>query len=443
MTSKVLNTISKQNMLSDCNTLGVGLSGGADSVCLCHILLKNKEQLGIKEIKAIHIHHGIRGAEADRDFEFVRNFCNENRIEFISFKADVPAEAEKTGESIEECARRIRYDFFEKSGCDKIATAHNLNDNMETFIFNLSRGASLSGLCGIPYIRDIYIRPLLDCTRAEIENYINENSLDYVTDSTNLCDDYTRNKIRHNILPQLFELNPAFDKAFAKCNASLNMSKDYILSNAQELLQKSRRENYFDCEIFENCDLALKYQIISLILKEQNAKNISREHLDSVLNIIRNGGTANVGGNVVINAERKRLFFGKTEHLGFFEVKLDLTQKEIDTPTGKLTVNVIVKKDLQILNKQDIDKLIDCDKISNDVVLRNRLEGDSYKLPGRPQKTLKKLFNENKVTLCDREKMVILADNENIIWTEYFGVAEKYKATAKTGKYLQIKRVGK
>lgn len=443
MTGKVLNTISKHNMLSDCNTLGVGLSGGADSVCLCHILLKNKEQLGIKNLKAIHIHHGIRGDEADRDLEFVRNFCEKNEIDFISFKADVPAEAEKTGESLEECARRIRYGFFEKSGCDKIATAHNLNDNMETFIFNLSRGASLSGLCGIPYTRDIYIRPLLDCTRAEIENYISENSLDYVTDSTNLCDDYTRNKIRHNILPLLFELNPSFDKAFLKCNDSLNMSKDFILSMARELLEKSRCDGYFDCIVFENCNLAVKYQIISLILKEQNAKNISREHLDSVLNIIQNGGTANLGGNITVNVERKHLYFGEAEHFEYFRQKLDLMQKEADTPIGKFSVNLFVKKDLQFLNKQDIDKLIDCDKISNDVILRNRIEGDSYKLPKRPQKTLKKLFNENKVTLCDREKMAILADNEKIIWTEYFGVAEQYKATTKTEKYLQIKRVGK
>ncbi len=443
MTSKVLNTISKHNMLSECNTLGIGLSGGADSVCLCHILLKNKEHLGIKNLKAIHIHHGIRGNEPDRDLEFVRSFCEKNGVEFISYKANVPEEAEKTGESIEECARRIRYDFFEKSCCDKIATAHNMNDNMETFVFNLSRGASLSGLCGIPYIRDIYVRPLLDCTRNEIEEYIRENNLDYVTDSTNLCDDYTRNKIRHNILPQLFELNPAFDKAFSKCNDSLNMSRNYILSNARNLLEKSRCDGYFDCTVFEQCHTALKYQIISLILKEQNAKNISREHLESVLGIINNGGTANVGGNVTVNVNRNHLFFGEIEHFDFFEKKIDLTQEKIETPIGNFSINVLVKKDLQILNKQDIDKLIDCDKISNDVILRNRREGDSYKLPVRPSKTLKKLFNENKVPLCDREKMAILADNDNIIWTEYFGVAERYRVTAKTKKCLKIERVGK
>ena len=129
-------------------------------------------------LKAIHIHHGIRGKEADRDLEFSKGLCEKLGVSFETHYVNVPHEAEKTGEGIEECARRVRYSIFENSKCDKIATAHNMNDNMETFIFNLSRGASLSGLCGIPYVRDnFYIRPLLDCTRVEIEEYLKSNNL--------------------------------------------------------------------------------------------------------------------------------------------------------------------------------------------------------------------------------------------------------------------------
>ncbi len=443
MTNKVLKTISEHNMLSDCEVLGVGLSGGADSVCLAHMLLKNKDHLGFKRLKAIHIHHGIRGEEADRDMEFVSKFCKQNGIEFVSYKADIPAEAEKTGESLEECARRIRYDFFAMSGCDKIATAHNLNDNMETVIFNFTRGASLSGLCGIPYTRGIYIRPLLDCTRNEIENYIKQNNLNFVTDSTNLCDDYTRNKIRHNILPKLFEINPSFDKSFIKCNDSLNMSKDYIMSNAYEFAEKAKCEDYYDCTVFKDCHDALKYQIVSLIFKDQNVKNISREHLDLVLKIIKTGGSASICGNVIVNVERNRMFFGKQKRTEFYCEKADFTKGNIKTPTGDFCINILVKKDLQNLNKQDMDKLIDYDKISNDVFIRNRLEGDRYKQPNRPSKTLKKLFNENKVLLSDREKMLIIEDCQGIVWTEYFGVSQRCKADNKTEKYISIKRVGK
>ncbi len=443
MTDKVLRTIEECQMLSVCDTLGIGLSGGADSVCLAHILSDNKEKLGIKRLVGIHIHHGIRGEEADRDLEFSRRFCEKNGIEFVSYYVNVPAEAEKTGESIEECARRIRYDCFEKSGCDKVATAHNLNDNMETFIFNLTRGASLSGLCGIPYVRDIYIRPLLKCSREEIEEYIRDKALSYVVDSTNLSDDYTRNKIRHNILPLLFELNPSFDKAFAKCIDSLMISKDFITESAIDIVAKSRQDGYYDCTVFANCHKSLKYQVVSLILKEQNAKNISREHIEAVLGIIEKNGSANVGGNIKANVERKKLYFGEIDKAEYFETPIELNEGLISTPIGDFFIHILGEKDLQNFNKQDIDKFIDYDKISNSAVVRNRRDGDGCQLPNRPNKSFKKLFNESQISVCERDRMLILSDDNGILWTEFFGVSNYGKPQKNTKKFIKISRVGK
>ncbi len=443
MTDKVLKTIEDCQMLSGCHTLGIGLSGGADSVCLAHILSENKEKLGIKTIKGIHIHHGIRGDEADRDLEFSREICEKLGIDFVSYYIDVPAEAEKTGESLEECARRMRYDCFEKAGCDKVATAHNLNDNMETFIFNLVRGASLSGLCGIPYIRDIYIRPLLNCSREEIEQYISSNHLTYVTDSTNLNDDYTRNKIRHNILPLFFELNPSFDKSFVKCLESLKLSKDFINESAENLFTQSRCDGYYDCNVFADCHQALKYQVIALILKENNAKDVSREHINAVLGIMENGGSINVAGNVIVNVERKKLFFGENQKTEYFEIPLIIEKKTISTPIGDYEIEILDKKDLQIVNKQDINYYIDCDKISNGVILRNRRDGDEYQLPNRPNKSFKKLFNENKISVSKRDRMLILSDNNGIMWTEFFGVSKNCKINDNTKKIVKISKVGK
>lgn len=443
MTDKVLKTIEDCQMLSGCQILGVGLSGGADSVCLAHILSQNKEKLGLKTIKGIHIHHGIRGDEADRDLEFSRNFCEKYGLEFVSYYVDIPAEAKKTGESIEECARRIRYDCFSKSGCDKVATAHNLNDNIETFVFNLTRGASLSGLCGIPYERDIYIRPLLKCSRDEIEKYNSQNQLTYVTDSTNLSDDYTRNKIRHNILPLLFELNPSFDKSFVKCIDSLYLSKDFISENAYELVEKSRCDGYFDCNVFEDCHDAVKYQAISLILKEQNAKNINRDNIETILNVMKTRGCVNIGGNVKANVERNKLYFGETTKTDYFEIPIEIKDSLISTPVGDYLINIFNKKDLQNFNKQDIDKFIDCDKISNSAVVRNRSDGDGYQLPGRPNKSFKKLFNENKVLVGERGKMLVLSDDNGIVWTEFFGVSKLCKVDKNTEKFIKISKVGK
>ncbi len=443
MTDKVIKTILEHQMIFKGDTVGVGLSGGADSVALFSILANNKDLLGIEKLVGIHIHHGIRGDEADRDLEFSKKLCEKFNTKCVYYYVNVPAEAQKSGESIEECARRIRYDCFLQSGLDKIATAHNLNDNMETVIFNLSRGSSLNGLCGIPYIRDNkFIRPMLNCTRAEIEDYLKENSLDFVTDSTNLCDDYTRNKIRHNILPQLFELNPAFPQAFANCNNSLRLTNDFVMQTANDYLEKSRTHKGYDCKIFENCHLALKNQIISLILKEQNAKNISRKHIDAVLNIIENNGEANLCGNVTARVHNKILYFGKEEITEYFNIKIEKTSSQVKTPVGMVKIDLLLKNSLQIFNKEDMDFLIDYDKIHGELVVRNRAEGDEFHPINRVNKKLKKLFNEEKIPVTEREKMIILSDDNGIVWTEFFGTSHSCRVTKDTVKCIKISVVG-
>ncbi len=442
MTDKVIKTITEHQLIAPDSVVGVGFSGGADSVTLLHILANNREKLGVREIKAIHLHHGIRGEEADCDLQFSKGFCEKLNIEFVPFYENIPEIAKATGESLEECARRIRYECFKKVDCDVVATAHNLNDNIETFLLNLTRGASLSGLCGIPYKRDKYIRPLLDVTRAEIEEYVSQNGLDYVTDSTNLCDDYTRNKLRHNVLPQLFSINPSFDKAFSKCVENLNSSNDYIVNEANKLLEEANCGDYFDCKVFENSHDALKFQVISLILKEKKAQNISREHILAVNNIISNGGSADVGNGVAVTVERKKLYFGKPTVTEYFEIPFQKDTEKLITPVGEYEITRI-DKDLQKLNKQDMDNLIDCDKIFGENCWRNRRDGDSFVPINRKcTKTLKRLFNDEKISLSKRSQMLILSDEKGIVWAEFFGVADRCKVTNKTKNMINIKKVG-
>lgn len=443
MTSKVIKTITEHHMISKGDTVGVGLSGGADSVALLHILVSNKDTLGFEGIKGIHIHHGIRGDEADRDLNFSRNLCEKLGVEFVCFYADIPAEAQKTGESIEECARRVRYNFYSQSDCTKIATAHNLNDNMETVIFNMTRGTSIKGLCGIPYSRENYIRPLLDCTRSEIEEYLKLNSLDFVTDSTNLCDDYTRNKIRHNVILQLFEINPSFDKAFANCIDSIKLANDYILHSANEILEKARNnECEYACNEIRTCHKAVENQVISLILKEQGVTNITKKYIDAVSHIMNNSGKANLGGNITANSDRYFLRFAEVEEVQHFEISVKDNEEQIRTPVGILTMKQLLKEDLQNLNKFEMQDSIDYDKICGGLTIRNRIDGDCYCPRGRVNKKLKKLFNEEKVSVYKRSKMLIISDDNGIIWTENFGVAERCKIDKNTNKGVMIYVLG-
>lgn len=442
MTDKVIKTVKKHNMISCGDKIGVGVSGGADSVSLLHFLVQNRELLGIESITAVHINHSIRGEEAQRDMLFTQSVCEKLGVPCKTVTVDVPKEAEKTGESIETCARRLRYETFESFGFDKFATAHNLNDRMETFFFNLARGSSVSGLLSIPFVRGNYIRPLLDVTRGEIEEYLTENGLTYITDSTNNCDDYTRNKIRHSIIPQMFELNPSFHRAFLKCESSLETENAYIEEETEKLLKSCRNGNEYCTEILLNAPDALRLRAVSSILKEQGVKNISREHIALVNRIILHGGSASVSGNTV-KCERGLLSFGEDVKIPDFEVSADIFTDTVKTPCGNFKIISLAKKDLQNFNKQDFHNLIDCDRIIGRLKIRSRISGDSIRLRNRKiTKTLKCLFNEKKIPVSKRSRIAISADDEGIVWLEGFGVCERCAVTDKTERAIKFERMG-
>lgn len=442
MTDKVNGTVRKHNMISKGEKIGVGVSGGADSVTLLHFLVKNKEILGFESVTAVHVNHSIRGDEADRDMLFTQKLCENLGVPCKTVVIDVPKECEKTGESTETCARRMRYEVFESLGFDKFATAHNLNDRMETFFFNLSRGASAAGLLSIPYVRGIYIRPLLDTTRDEIEHYITENGLTYITDSTNICDDYTRNKIRHNLIPQMFELNPSFQKAFLKCESSLEIQNEYIKAEAEKLLNGCRNGDAFYTENLKNANEALRFFAISEMLKQQGAKNIIREHIELINHIILHGGSACVSGNTV-KCERGILSFGKTEEIPEFSIDVNISDAFVKTPCGSFKIISLAKKDLQNFNKQTFNNLIDCDKIIGQLKIRSRNSGDRIRLNSRKiTKTLKGLFNEKKIPVSKRSQIAISADDGGLVWLEGFGVCERCAVTAETKRAIKFERMG-
>jgi len=209
---KVYSTIVKYNMINEGDRILVGFSGGADSLFLIHSLIELKKRINI-EIYASHVNHGIRGDEAKKDENFVREYCLKHNILLYNKNVDIPEISEKNKISEETAGRNERYKFFkevcQKNNINKIAVAHNMNDSVETVIHNMIRGASLNGLCGIKPVYKNIIRPIIEVTRQEIELYLKENDLTYCTDSTNACDIYTRNKIRNNILKCMSEINPS------------------------------------------------------------------------------------------------------------------------------------------------------------------------------------------------------------------------------------------
>ncbi len=233
-------TIREQNLLQPGDTVLVALSGGADSVALLRALLALERYT----VLAAHLQHGIRGAEADRDAQYVEALCSALGVPLVLGQADVPALAAQTGESLEECARRVRYQFLEEAAAPrraKIATAHTRDDNAETLLLHLGRGAGLRGLAGIPYRRGAIVRPLLDVPRAAVEAYLAALGQSFCTDSTNADLHYTRNLVRHTVLPPLRAAFPAFDEAAARCARSLREDADYLEAQAEAAWNRYQR----------------------------------------------------------------------------------------------------------------------------------------------------------------------------------------------------------
>lgn len=238
---KVIDTIKRYNLIKNGDSIVIGVSGGPDSICLLHILNKLREELNFN-IYVAHINHLIR-KEADSETEYVQEFCKNLGIECFVKKIDVQKEAKDLKRGTEETGRKVRYEFFnevlEKTKSNKIATAHNNNDKVETILMNILRGSGTSGLKGIEPIRDNkYIRPLIDIEREEIEKYCDENKLDPRIDKSNSENIYTRNKIRNVVIPYIKdEFNPNIIKTINRLSEVATEENEYLDKITEEIFK--------------------------------------------------------------------------------------------------------------------------------------------------------------------------------------------------------------
>lgn len=267
--SNVSAAIERFDMLHSGDTAVVALSGGADSVSLLCALCTLSEKLGV-EVRAVHINHCLRAEESERDMRFCEELCNRLDVPLTVYRIDVAAQQQKH-ESLEECARKARYNAFSET-LDKIgerarlATAHNAGDSAETMLINLTRGTGLKGLCGVPPVRGKIIRPLIYCTRGMVEEYLREIGQNWVTDSTNLSDDYTRNKIRHIIIPEMEKINGAFIETVSRAQDSLRADSDFLCDLARQELDKARRGRGWDAAALDALAAPIKSRAVREIL---------------------------------------------------------------------------------------------------------------------------------------------------------------------------------
>lgn len=415
MLKKINEAVARFGLLQNAKNVTVALSGGADSMALLYALVELKDELGLKSITAAHFNHGIRGKEALRDQHFVEQQCKKLGINLFLGSADVPAFAKENNLSLELAARQLRYQFFETLDTGLIATAHTSSDNIETVLFNLTRGTALSGICGIPPKRDKYIRPLILCTRADIESYCAQKGIDFVTDSTNLSDDYTRNNIRHNVVPVLKQINQSAENAVSRMTAALREDEDFI----NNTVQKEFNSIYFD-GVLSVKDFNVLHPAIAkrIIVKYCDICNVETDnfHINSIYDICLSGGKISLSQKnyAIVSDGVLKIENAKNQPtITNFKVNFEKTDNDLFKNNQKVH-NLLLKNTL------------DCDKIVGKLLLRERKTGDTIRLKNKNcTKTLKKLYCEYKIPLCERDTWPVLADDEGVVWIYKIGVAER------------------
>ena len=426
-TEKILHAAERFGMFIDTRSVLVGLSGGADSVCLLLNLLELAERLGLDSIRAIHINHCLRGEESDSDEVFCIRLCHRLGVPLSIIRVNAAEYAENTGLSIETAARELRYTAFEEA-CEVggvIATAHSLSDNAETMLFNITRGTAMRGLCGIPPIRENIVRPLIFCTRTEIEDYLKKKGQTYVTDSTNLSDDYSRNSIRLNVIPRLKEINPAFESCVHNLITTLYSENDYLEQAATDALDSEKPLTEFHDAIRRRA-IALFLRRSSLPCEHGTVMSIDvMLFTDGKLNICRDTYVIASGGRLTIGK-------GKPEIPPAEPVEIDAVQGENEFGWGKIVILEKISEEnadnSAFVNRMLTNNCVNCVKIQGKAVLRNRRDGDKIKLMGKAHtQTVKNLFNRG-VSLLDRDRTAMLCDDEGLFWIEGFGCAERVRA---------------
>ncbi len=418
----------------------LGLSGGADSVCLFHLLL-----MGGYRFAAAHINHNIRGEEAGRDEDFCRGLCEKHGIEFYSASLDVPAMAKTAGESLEEAARNARYAFFEEvmraEQIPVLLTAHNADDNAETLLLSLTRGCSPSGAGGIAPQRKLPFgvveRPLLGFAKKDIVDFCNENSFLFVTDRTNSDTSYPRNRIRSNVLPELEAINPAFLAAFARFTESARLDSEFLDREAEKF-----------ADTLELSTLAsLPYPIASRALAlaaHRAGAEPEAFHIEKMIEMAKEGhGSISLPGSVSAEATGGRIVFSAETR-----EKKSSGYPDFEPVTLKIGENPLFQGKLILVNGKQTNvssqvynfstsALINTDKIKGQLYARPRREGDRILIRGM-HRSVKKLISEkaSHIELSKRRALPVICCGEEIVWVPFLDVADGWHGERSTLTYF-------
>ncbi len=446
--SKELLSAGSLDGLPERGLVVVGFSGGADSTALAHWLMG---KLDPGRIVLAHVNHMLRGGESERDEAAVRDFARQTGLRLAVSRVDVKALAEQQGQGLEECGRDVRYGFFASLAPgedDRILTAHNLNDNAETMLLNLCRGAGLEGLCGIPPRRGKILRPLLRVSRAEIEEYCGANGLSFVTDSSNLSPEFARNRLRLEVLPVLLSLNPRFLEAAAQTAELLSRDRDFLREAAEQARKMAERPYGLDARLLAREPEAVSSRVLKTWLEEAGCDRLEKKHLDEAKACMKSGGAAQLPGGVTVRRGQGVLSAVQEEASEPFSLEVRLPEA-IDKPEKKALPGgkTLILEKKRLFSGEDRKKIhnllfknaLDCDIMTGTLVARTRREGDRFfPAEGSAPKSLKRVFQECGMPAQLRKSAVLLECEGQLVWCEGAGASREFQVSERTETALAV-----
>lgn len=475
MIAKVRRWIEEEKLIQEGDLVLAGVSGGADSVCLLFALLEYRKELAFS-LQVLHVEHGIRGVQSVEDARFVEQLCKRLQVPCRIYTVDVPEYAKTHHMGVEEAARELRYACFchaaeqtdAPCGKIKIALAHHADDNAETMLFQMVRGSGVRGLSGIRVKRELgvgltLIRPLLNVTRGEIESYLQERGETYRIDATNRDTDYSRNRIRHEVLPQLTQVNSQAVMHMAQSARQLSELADYLDEEASRIATRVCVKEQDACvirqELFEKYPLVLQREVLHRMIGEMagSRKDIGSTHIESVKNLseLQVGRRISLPYRLVaervyegIRIRSRQVQKCTNER---YEIALEELnrQKEgawyvLSLPDGQLRMRVRdFCGETQEIHKKTYTKLLNYDKIKYSLQVRKRAGGDYLTIDGMGhKKKLKEYFIEEKVPQERRDATWLLTEGDHVIWVVGGRISADYKIDRKTKKILEIQMSG-
>lgn len=425
----------------------VGFSGGKDSCCLLS-LLNGYLKDDASKLVACHLNHMIRGKEADRDEQYCRDFCNDKGIEFISKKINVPEIAEKEGLGLEEAARNARYGFFNevageltgsRGGTSLIATAHTANDNMETVLFNIIRGTGISGLRGIPPVRDgKYIRPLIYAGSDETEDYCRRKGIEFITDSTNSDVSYTRNFIREKMIPEAETINPRCVEAVTRLSGQAEIDDECLDTMADSVLDE---DGSVDRKKYMELDPAIKFRSLKkMFYRLKKSNDLQYKNLMDLSDFIGSGsnGMISLPDSVTAIIEKKIYMTSDDANQEKYSFDEEITGGTFRSDRYGYILNVSDRIPEDNGSVLEVCAAIDFDHIKGKLRVRSRREGDILRYGGHDRK-VKKLFADSKISTYKRNIYPVVCDDIGIVWIPGFqpreGLSDKGDGTGNI-KYI-------